>query len=427
MAGQRRVFVVGVGMTPFLKPGKHDKDYPDFAKEAGERALADATIKYSEVDQVVCSYCYGDSTCGQRAAYQLGMTGVPVYNVNNNCASGASGLFMARQFVAGGLSECVMALGFEKMEPGSLGSKFQDRTNPMDKHMMKMMELHEFVPAPPAAQMFGNAGREHQKRYGTKPETFAKIAYKNHKNSVLNPYSQFRDEYSLDQILNAPTVHAPLTKLQCCPTSDGAACVIVASEDFVKKHGLEGQAIEIVGMAMKTDTPDVFEEGSMMKIVGFGMTRAAAEDAYKQAGIKPTDINVLELHDCFSANELITYEALKLCPEGKAEEFIEKGGNDYGGQVVVNPSGGLISKGHPLGATGLAQCAEMCWQLRNECGQRQVKDAKVAASHNLGLGGAVVVTIYKRPSEWEGKAPKRAQTGALGFESEAASQPAAKL
>ncbi|GBG33130.1 Non-specific lipid-transfer protein [Hondaea fermentalgiana] len=401
-------------MTAFEKPGAGDDDYPEFAAKAGRRALEDAGVEYDAVDQVVTSYCYGDSTCGQRAVYEIGLSGVPIYNVNNNCASGSSALFMAKQFVEGGLSECVMTLGFEKMQRGSLGSNFQDRTNPMDKHMMKMMELHEFAPAPPAAQMFGNAGKEHAERYGTKPETFAKIAYKNHKNSTRNPYSQFMDEYSLDQIMKSPQVYGPLTKLQCCPTSDGAASVIVASEDFVKKHGLEGQAVEIVGMSMATDAKDVFESGSMMKIVGFDMSRNAADAAYKAAGVSPSDVNVCELHDCFSANELITYEALRFCPEGKAEDFVQSGANDYGGQVVCQPSGGLISKGHPLGATGLAQCCEISWQLRGEAADRQVKDAKIGMTHNLGLGGAAVVGIYKRPTEWLSKSPKRKVSLATG-------------
>lgn len=403
-----RVFVIGVGMTKFEKPGG-EKDYPDFAKEAGERALADACISFKEVDQAAVGYCYGESTSGQRALYALGLTGIPIYNVNNNCATGSSALFMARQFVRGGISECCMALGFEKMEKGSLGAKWTDRTNPMDKHIMLMMELHKFGMAPPAAQMFGNAGREHMEKHKSTPEHFAKIAFKNHRNSVNNPYSQFRDEYTLDQIKSAPVVYEPLTKLQCCPTSDGAACAIVASEAFVKAHGLEGQAVEITGMSMATDQPSTFEDRSCMKMVGGDMTRKASQEAYKQAGKGPESVRVLELHDCFSANELITYEALGLCPEGGAGAYVDAGDNDYGGKgAVVNPSGGLISKGHPLGATGLAQAAEMVWQLRGEAGKRQVKDAKVAMSHNLGLGGAAVVTIYERPGEWVGKPMKRA-------------------
>lgn len=286
-----------------------------------------------------------------------------------------------------------------------------------------MVEFRGFKPAPPAAQMFGNAGREHNEKYGSTPEQLAKIAFKNHRNSVNNPYSQFRDEYTLEEIKQAKTVYAPLTKLQCCPTSDGSACAIIASEAFVKKHGLEGQAIEIIGQAMATDTKETFEGDSMIAMVGAGMTRKAANEVYKKAGVTPDKIDVIELHDCFSANELVTYEGLGLCGTGEAGKFVDAGLNDYGGRVVVNPSGGLISKGHPLGATGLAQCAEMVWQLRGEAGKRQVKNAKVALSHNLGLGGAVVITMYRKPEEWKGVAPKRKISLGPGIPAELAEEP----
>ena len=392
----RKVFVVGVGMTKFEKPGSKDWDYPDMAREAGSKALADAGIAYDLIEQAAVGYCYGDSTCGQRAVYQLGLTGIPVYNVNNNCATGSTALFMAKQFVEGGLAECALALGFEKMEKGSLGVKYQDRTNPMDKQFEVMVQLRNFAPAPPAPQFFGNAGREHMERYGTTREQFAKIGWKNHKHSVNNPYSQFQDEYSLEQILNAPVVYEPLTKLQCCPTSDGAGAAVLASEDFVRKHGLQAKAIEILGMAMTTDYKSTFDEKSCIKLVGFDMTKKAAEKVYELSGVGPENVDVVELHDCFSCNEMITYEALGLCPVGKGGEFVDSGANTYGGKVVVNPSGGLISKGHPLGATGLAQCAELNWQLRGEADKRQVKGAKIALQHNLGLGGAAVVTMYRR-------------------------------
>jgi sterol carrier protein 2 len=392
----RKVYVVGVGMTKFEKPGAKNWDYPDMAKEAGEKALADAGIAYGLVEQACVGYCYGDSTCGQRAVYQLGLTGIPIYNVNNNCSTGSTALFMAKQFIEGGIADCVLALGFEKMEKGSLGVKFNDRTNPMDKQFMIMNELRGVGAAPVAPQFFGNAGREHMERYGTTPDHFAKIGWKNHKHSVNNPYSQFQDEYSLEQIKAAPMVWEPLTKLQCCPTSDGAGAAILASEEFVRKHGLEGKAVEILGMAMTTDFTSTFDEKSSMKLVGYDMTKEAARRVYEQSGFGPENVDVVELHDCFSANELITYEALGLCPEGKAGEFIDSGANTYGGKVVVNPSGGLISKGHPLGATGLAQCAELNWQVRGEADKRQVKDAKIALQHNLGLGGAAVVTMYRK-------------------------------
>ncbi|TWW72782.1 sterol carrier protein 2 isoform X2 [Takifugu flavidus] len=394
---KNRVFVIGVGMTKFDKPGARDNyDYPDMAKEAGEKALADAGIPYSAIEQACVGYVYGDSTCGQRAIYHsLGLTGIPIINVNNNCSTGSTALFMARQLVLGGLADCVLALGFEKMERGSLSSKFMDRTNPMDKHMEVMINCYGMAAAPAAPQMFGNAGREHMEKYGTKPEHFAKIAWKNHKHSTNNPYSQFQDEYSLEQVINSRKVFEYLTLLQCCPTSDGAGAAVLASEAFVRKHHLESQAVEIVAQEMATDTSSTFEENSCMKMVGYDMTRLAATKCFEAAGLRPSDVDVVELHDCFSANELITYEALGLCAEGKAGEMIDRGDNTYGGKFVINPSGGLISKGHPLGATGLAQCAELCWQLRGQAGRRQVGGAKVALQHNIGLGGAVVVALYR--------------------------------
>jgi acetyl-CoA acetyltransferase len=394
----RKVFVVGVGMTKFEKPGSKEWDYPQMAKEAGQKALDDAKLKIGDIEQAAVGYCYGDSTAGERAFYELGITGIPIYNVNNNCSTGSTALFLAKQLVEGGLAECSMALGFEKMEKGSLGVKYTDRTNPMDKHFGLMVQLRGVAKAPGAPQIFGNAGREHMEKYGTTAEQFAKIGHKNHKHSVNNPYSQFQDEYSLEDILKAPMVFDPLTKLQCCPTSDGAGAAVLASEAFVNKHGLQAQAVEIAGMAMATDLPSSFDEKSCIKLVGSDMTKKAAQKAYEQSGLGPENVNVIELHDCFSTNELLTYEALGLCEPGQGGKLIDEGAVTYGGRWVVNPSGGLISKGHPLGATGLAQCAELNWQLRGRADARQVRGAKVALQHNLGLGGAAVVTVYRAPT-----------------------------
>ncbi|XP_078484988.1 sterol carrier protein 2 isoform X2 [Ciona intestinalis] len=392
----RSVYVIGVGMTKFEKPGRRENfDYPDMAKEAGLKALADAGISYHQVEQAAVGYCYGDSTCGQRALYQLGMTGIPIYNVNNNCSTGSTALFMAKQFIEGGLAECTMALGFEKMERGSLKGHWNDRTPPGLHHGNLVKEIGVVHKAPNTPQMFGNAGLEHMKKYGTKPEHFAKIGWKNHKHSTNNPYSQFQKEYSFESVLKGKRIYDYLTLLQCCPTSDGSGCAILASADFVRKHGLEHQAVEIVAQEMATDLPSTFAEKSSIKLVGFDMTKRAVDKIYEKTGLRASDAQVVELHDCFSANELITYEALDLCGVGKAGEFIDRGDNTYGGKYVVNPSGGLISKGHPLGATGLAQCSELTWQLRGEAGKRQVKGATLALQHNLGIGGAVVVTMYK--------------------------------
>jgi len=255
-----RTFVIGVGMTKFDKPGTKDGDYPDWAKEAGEKALADAGIPYDKVESAYAGYCYGDSTYGQRAVYQLGLTGIPVINVNNNCSTGSSALYLARQAVKGGLNDCAMAIGFEKMERGSLGMKYTDRTPALDRHMMRMFELRSPEESPFAPQMFGNAGRDHMQKYGSTPDHFAWIGWKNHKHSVNNPYAQFQDEYSLDDIKNAKMIHDPLTKLQCSPTSDGSGCAIVASERFVEEHNLWDRAIEIAGQAMVTDFSSTFDE-----------------------------------------------------------------------------------------------------------------------------------------------------------------------
>ena len=387
--------MIGVGMTKFDKPGTKEGDYPDWAKEAGEKALADAGVPYDAIEQAYAGYCYGDSTCGQRAVYGLGLTGIPVLNVNNNCSTGSSALYLARQAVKGGIADCALAVGFEKMEMGSLGVKYTDRTNPIDKHAMAMFQVREPEQSPPAPQMFGNAGREHMEKYGSQPDHYAWIGWKNHKHSVNNPYAQFQDEYSMDDIKSAKVIHEPLTKLQCSPTSDGSAAAVVASERFVEEHGLWDQAVEIAGQAMVTDMTSTFDEGSCIKIVGYDMSKEAANRAYEEAGVGPEDVDVIELHDCFSANELITYEALGLAEEGKGHELVESQDTTYGGKWVVNPSGGLISKGHPLGATGLAQCSELTWQLRGQADKRQVEGAKVGLQHNIGLGGAAVVTVYK--------------------------------
>ncbi|XP_060629507.1 sterol carrier protein 2 [Anolis sagrei] len=394
----KRVFVVGVGMTKFEKPGTRDNfDYPDMAKEAGQKALADAGVPYSAVQQACVGYVFGDSTCGQRAIYHnLGLTGIPIINVNNNCSTGSTALFMARQLIRGGLADCVLALGFEKMAKGPLSSSASmDRVNPIDKHLELMVNKYGLATAPVTPQMFGNAGKEHMEKYGTKPEHFAKVAWKNHKHSVNNPNSQFQKEYSFDEILQSRKVYDFMTILQCCPTSDGAAAAVLASEEFVRKNNLEAKAVEIVAQEMMTDLPSTFKENSCIKMIGYDMTKEATKRCFSDSGLKPEDVDVIELHDCFSANELITYEALGLCPEGRAGELVDRGDNTYGGKWVINPSGGLISKGHPLGATGLAQCAELCWQLRGEAAKRQVPGAKVALQHNLGLGGAVVVSLYK--------------------------------
>ena len=388
-----KVKVAGVGMIPFTKPGKSD-DYPVMGETAARKAIEDAGIAYDQIGQVYVGYVYGDSTAGQAAVYGLGMTGVPVINVNNNCATGSSALFLARQAVESGVVDCALALGFEQMVPGALGAVFTDRPNPLKRMFKEMVGIQGVDKnAPGAAQYFGGAGREYQEQYGTKTETFAKISEKARRHAANNPYAVFRDPLTVEEIMASPHIYGPLTRFQCCPPTCGAAAAVICSESFAKKHGLNN-TVTIKGQAMTTDFPSTLEDHTMRKLVGVDMARAAAEQVYEQAGIGPEDVQVCELHDCFTANELLTYEALGLTGEGTAEKFIWDGDNTYGGRVVTNPSGGLLSKGHPLGATGLAQCTELVWQLRGDAGPRQVEGARNALQHNLGLGGACVVTMY---------------------------------
>jgi len=388
-------YVLGVGMTKFIKP-RGKVDYTELGFEAGVKAMLDAQINYDDVEQGVACYCYGDSTCGQRVFYQFGMTQIPIYNVNNNCSTGSTGLHLARNVISNGGADCIMVVGFEKMMPGSLQSFWQDRSNPTGTSAMMMKETRGITNAPGAAQMFGNAGREYMEKYGAKAEDFAEIARINHEHSQRNPYSQFQDVYTLDQVLKAPMIHEPLTKLQCCPTSDGGAAAVLVSQDFLDaRPHLKEQAVLIAGQCLATDAPSLFSR-SAIDLMGFEMTKYAANIAMTEAKVSPADVKVCELHDCFSANEMIVIDALGLSPPGKAHELVRNGDITYGGKMVVNPSGGLISKGHPLGASGIAQCAELVWHLRGWANNRLIKDTKVALQHNLGLGGAVVVTVYKR-------------------------------
>ncbi|WP_028932484.1 lipid-transfer protein [Pseudonocardia spinosispora] len=390
------VYVIGVGMTKFEKPGRREGwDYPAMAKESGTNALTDAGIGFEQIQSAYVGYVYGESTSGQRAVYELGMTGIPVVNVNNNCSTGSTALYLAAEAIRGGRADCVLALGFEKMQPGSLSATYEDREQPMMKHIQALAEISEVL-FPPAPWMFGAAGREHMKEHGTTAEHFAKIGHKNHRHSVNNPYAQFQDAYTLQEIQQSRMVYDPLTKLQCSPTSDGSGAVVLASAAFVDRHDLAGRAVEIVGQSMTTDFASTFD-GTAKNLVGYDMSRQAALQAYEQSGLGPEDFQVIELHDCFSANELLTYEALGLCAEGEAGRLVDDDDTTYGGRWVVNPSGGLISKGHPLGATGLAQCAELTWQLRGTAAKRQVPDVTAALQHNIGLGGAAVVTAYQLP------------------------------
>ncbi|GAA4488146.1 lipid-transfer protein [Rhodococcus olei] len=394
----RRVLVAGVGMIPFTKPGRSDA-YFEMGAGAIRAALTDSGLGFETIEQAYAGYVYGDSTSGQRAIYTVGMTGIPIVNVNNNCATGSSALWLARQAVESGAVECALAVGFEQMRPGALLNQWSDRPAPMGRHIEVLDRTYGADRDNPsmAMQYFGAAGQAYIDRYGMDPEIFARVAVKSRTHAANNPYAVFRDPITLDEVMGSKHLYGPVTRLQACPPTCGAGAAIVCSEEFARTHGLTA-TVAIAAQELTTDQPSVFEDDDMFKIVGSDMTERASKAVYEKAGVDPADIKVVELHDCFTVNEVLCYEALGLVEEGGSEKFVLAGDNTYGGRVVVNPSGGLMSKGHPLGATGLAQCTELVWQLRGTAGDRQVDGATLGLQHNLGLGGAGVVTLYEKVS-----------------------------
>lgn len=390
-----KALVAGVGMVKFTKPGKSEM-YDVMGAQAAASALADAGIDYSQVQQAYAGFVSGDTCSGQTALYRVGLTQIPIINVNNACASGSTALFLARQAVLSGVVDVALAVGFEQMNPGALAGSDASLRTPItvkiDEATSRIRGWDENAPSGP--QYFGGAGAEYLEKYNVTADLFGRVSVKARSHAGRNPYALFTDPLTLEQVMSSPTIFGPVTRLMCCPPTCGAAAVVVVSEAFARKHGLKN-TVEIAGMSLTTDSPQSYEN-SMIEVVGAGMTRFAASQAYEQAGIGPEDVDLVELHDCFSPNEVISYEALGLCPEGGAEKFVFEGDNTYGGKVVTNPSGGLLSKGHPLGATGLAQITEVTWHLRGLAGDRQVADARVGVQHNIGLGGACVVTVLKR-------------------------------
>ena len=394
MAMQREVLVAGVGMIPFSKPGQ-SLPYDEMGAEAIRLALADGGIAFDQVEQAFAGYVFGSSCSGQRTIYKAGMTGIPIINVNNNCSTGSTALFLARQAIENGAAECVLAVGFEQMNPGAIADAFPDRVSPFLDFDRECDDLVD-VDLPLALRYFGGAGKAHMEKYGTTLADFAKVRAKASRHAMHNPFSVFRKEMSEQEVLDAqPIWPGVMTRPMACPPTCGGAAAVLVSRDFARRHNLS-PGVRIAAQAMTTDTPVTLEAHDMIELVGADMTRRAAASVYEATGVGPEAIRVVELHDCFAHNEVVTYESLGLCAVGGAQKFIADGDNTYGGRVVTNPSGGLLSKGHPLGATGLAQCYELTHQLRGTAEARQVEGVEHALAHNLGLGGACVVTMYER-------------------------------
>jgi acetyl-CoA acetyltransferase len=390
------IVIGGVGMVPFRKPGQSDS-YDVMGERAVRAALADAGIAYSLVEQAFAGYVYGDSCAGQAALYRVDINGIPIFNVNNNCSSGSSAFALAVQAVEAGQVECALAVGFEEMLPGAIDMIFPEKTGPLKRHedaIARAMDLSEDERAmPPAICMFG-AQVDAMLEMGVTEETLAAVAVKSRQHAAHNENAIFRDPLTVEEILASPPIFRKLRRNYACPPSCGAAAVVVCTEDFARSHGVRSD-VRLVGRGWGSDRRAYFK-GGVMDVMFQALSRDAAEVAYEDAGLGPEDIDVIELHDCFTSNELATYVALGLCKTEELNNFVAAGQGTYGGRRVINPSGGLLAKGHPLGATGLAQITELTWQLRGEAGARQVAGARTALQHNGGLGSAGFVHILQR-------------------------------
>lgn len=365
-----------------------DKTVPGLGAEAALAALSDAGVEMKDIESLHNGCLYqSNAMIGQRILQEIGQTGIPVYNVSNACATGATAFRGAFNEIAGGLAECSLAVGVEQMgKAGLLGAgRAAGKGGPPPEGNLGS----GLMPA-----VFGQAGVEHMRKYGTKPEQFAKVSVKSHKHAVHNPLAQYRKEISLEEVLEARMIGFPNTLYMCCPSGDGAAAAVICSEEFAKKHGMD-RAVKVRASVL---TSDPFTDRDLQMPDVNTLTRNAANEAYEKAGVGPGDLDLVELHDCFATAELLHYENLRLCEEGEAGRMIDEGQTYNGGSIPVNVSGGLLSKGHPLGATGIANIFEVATHLRGEAGERQVEGARMGMTHVIGLGSACAIHILEAPA-----------------------------
>ncbi len=388
-----RVAVAGIGMTDFHKPSA-PSPYQASGTAAARAALADAGVDYADIDLVVAGYCMGDTCSGQTIAYQLGLTGVPVVNTTNACASGSAALYLARQAILSGEARAVLVVGFEEMGR-TLHLGYPEKLSPVGWIDDRTLALRGADADTSTTGWFAGAAREYLDRTGYGPEVLASIGVKARRHAHDNPRAAFRELVTLEEVMASKMIVDPLTKFECSAPASGAAAAVLTSDRFAREKGLGG-GVFLVAQAMRTDAPSAMEADSMIALTGYDMARSAAEALYERAGVGPEDVDVVELHDCFASNELLSYEALGLAPQDGGGRMALDGDNTHGGRYLVNPSGGLIGKGHPIGATGVAQCVELTLQLRGAAGARQRPEARTALQHNLGLGGACVVGLYVR-------------------------------
>ena len=377
----RDVAIVGVGMIKF---GRYpEKSVQELAAQATLLALKDAGTTMKDVEIFVSGNLYqSNAMIGQRILKEIGQTGIPVINVANACATGSTAFREAYMSVASGAYDVALAVGSEQMGKMGLLGAGQGGGGVSPEGIVGS----GLMPA-----VFGQAGVEHMRKYGTTFEQFAKIAVKNHKHSIHNPYSQYQVDMSLEDVMNARVVAWPNTLYMCCPTGDGAAAAILTSLDKAKQY-----TNTPITVAASVLTSDPWSERDLTLPDVSTLTRNAAKEAYEKAGVGPNDLDLVELHDCFATAEMLHYENLGLCGEGEAGRLIDEGETYVGGRIPVAPSGGLLSKGHPLGATGVANICEVVWHLRGEAGDRQVEGAQVGLAHVIGLGSACTIHILHK-------------------------------
>jgi acetyl-CoA acyltransferase len=377
-------YVVGIDMIKF---GRFpERTVPQIGAEAAMLALDDCGLKIQDMEALYCGNLYqANAMVGQRILQEIGQTGVPVVNCSNACATGATAFREAWMGIKAGVFDLALAVGVEQMGKGLLGGAGGGKGIPKEGLLGSGL-----MPA-----VFAEAGMEHSRKYGTSFEQFAKVSVKNHHHSTLNPKAMYQIETPLEAVMGAEMIAYPNTKLMCSVNVDGSAAAVLASEKKVRELGLMDRAVKVRASAM---TSDPWQERDLVMPDVNTCTRSAAKAAYEMAGCSPQDIDLVELHDCFATAEILHYENLGLCADGEAGKLIDQGETALGGRVPVNVSGGLLSKGHPLGATGIANIYEVSTHLRGEAGKRQVEGARLGMTHVIGLGSACAIHILEKPA-----------------------------
>ena len=393
----RDVFIIGAGMTKFgLYNGKRlpVKSTHELGKEACLAALDYAGINHRKIESAFCGNVASPPTCAQMVLAGCGISGIPTFNHENGCASSSSALKDAFEAIGCGIYDTAIVFGVE------CWSFLIQSAGPMALAGLASpppgTNLNQDVAGAFGPALLAMVGKAHMEEYGTTIEQFAKVSVKNKRNATKNPNAQFQKEVTIEEVLNSRMICDPLTILQCCPNSDGAAALVICSSDIAKQYTTKPVKI---GAITELSAPYKGMDGTLS---GFRCFEDAARTSYEIVGVGPEDLDVVEVHDDFTPIEIVAYEDLGLCKRGEGGRFIDEGLSDYGGKVVVSPSGGLLGKGHPMGATGVAQIVELFWQLRGECGPRQVENANVALAHNgggIGEGfepGATTITIVTK-------------------------------